>query len=837
MPRETLLDFFSDLASSRGEFLIYDNGYRSWSYSYADFGRAARGFAARLQAAGIGKRDKVLFWGENRPEWLVTFWGCLLAGAVVVPIDCRTSAGFLRRICRIVEARLILVGQDLPSLTPAAYGAADSLSEVPVWRLADIDWTDRSQPLSVPITRDDIAEIVFTSGATAEPKGVLITHRNILANILPVEREVPKYRRYLRPFSPLRFLNLLPLSHMFGQAMATFLPPLLPGTTVFIRGYNPNEILRLIKKRRISVLVCVPEILEVLRKHVSWLFPETAEAPAGERHPIVRWWKYRRVHHLFGLRFWSFVVGGAPLEPGLEEFWSRLGFMVIQGYGLTETAPIVSLNHPFDTEKGSVGKPIAGVEVKIAPDGEILVRGDNVTPGYYKAPSETVEAFQDGWFHTGDIGETDATGRLFVRGRKKEVIVTPEGLKVFPADVERVLNGIPGVRESAVVGMASGGQERAHAVLVLEAGTHAEEVLRLANARLEEHQRVRGVSVWPGRELPRTEGTWKLKRRDIREWAASGKKPLLAAAPQRTVEGILSRYAGNRALSPETTIEELGLSSLERVELLVTLEDQLQTRIDEAAFAGMRNVRQLAALAERSASENLPAAEPFGFPSWSRGPIVRAIRRVSLATWILPFVRLFARVRVEGREHFGSLDWPVIFASNHQSDFDVPVILAALPPRWRARIATAMAKEFFEAHFFPEKHTRWQRLVKSLSYYLAAFFAGAFPLPTRETGAREALRYMGELLDHGFSVLIFPEGSRTDAGEIKPFRPGIGMMASCLEVPIVPVRLEGLDRVLHQTWKLPRPGRARVAFGAPLRLAGENCADLAKRVEEAVREL
>ena len=184
------------------------------------------------------------------------------------------------------------------------------------------------------------------------------------------------------------------------------------------------------------------------------------ESPSVKPHVAVRWWRYRRIHKMFGFKFWAFVVGAAPLDPELEEFWSSLGFLVIQGYGLTETAPIVTLNHPFHSRQGSVGTPIGGVEVKIADDGEILVRGENVTGGYYNAPDETAAVFQDGWFHTGDIGAVDDTGRLSVRGRKKEVIVTPEGLNVFPEDVERAVGAVDGVRDVAVVGVTTGGEER-----------------------------------------------------------------------------------------------------------------------------------------------------------------------------------------------------------------------------------------------------------------------------------------------------------------------------------------------------------------------------------------
>ena len=828
MARETLIDFFGDLSLARGEFLVHDDGFRSRGYTYAEVARAARGLAARLHALGIRKGDTIVFWSENRPEWIVAFWGCLLNGIVVVPIDYRSSPDFLARVSRIVAARLILVGQDVPPL-------AASIT-VPVWKLHELEWHDGVPPV-VAISRDDVAEIIFTSGATAEPKGVVITHRNVMANIVPVEREILKYRKWGTPFFPLRFLNLLPLSHMFGQAMATFIPPMLPGVVIFMRGFNPVEIVTLVKRRRISVVVSVPKILDVLREHVLRTAPE-ANTPGPKQHFALRWWRYRRIHRAFGMKFWAFIVGAAPLDGELEAFWSELGFAVIQGYGLTETAPIVTLNHPFGMKKGSVGKAIAGVEVKIAPDGEVLVRGENVTKGYFNAAEETARAFEDGWFHTGDIGEVGADGQLYIRGRKKEIIVTPEGLKVFPEDVERVLNHIPGVHDSAVVGVAIGSEERVHAVLLLAPGVDPEAVIRQANAALDDHQKIRRALVWPEPELPRTEGTRKLKRAAIRDWVKSGgTAPRLVQAGGDALAALVAKYAGRTDLSPQTTLEELGLSSLDRVELMVALEDVFQTRIDEGSFSEARDLGGLRALMDRAATSDTPPAEPVDFPAWNRSWPARAVRRVNLSAWILPLARVFAWMRVVGLEHLRDFDGPVIFASNHQSFMDGPVIMAALPARWRHTLAPAMGKEMFAAHFFPAQHGRLAWFTNSLNYYLAVLLFNAFPLPQREAGARQTLRYIGELLASGNSVLIFPEGRRSETGVIDTFRPGIGMIASRLGASVVPVRLDGLQHVLRVGWRMARPGRVRVAFGPPLRLVGEDYEALSKQVEVAVRAL
>jgi len=858
--RETLLDFFDDRIRSSSDFLVYDNGYRTYSYTYDEIREAATRLARRLTEAGLAPDQKVVIWGENRPEWVVALWGCLLSQTVVVPVDYRTSSDLLGRVVEIVDARVILVGDEVkrPSVRDGVqvWSLNEILLQIPSGR-PRVEQALPSAALVLPKeahgSSGDLAEIIFTSGATADPKGVQLTHNNILANIVPVEREILKYRKYARPFSPLRFLNLLPLSHMFGQAMATFIPPMLSGVTVFMRGYNPADIVQQIRSRRISVLVCVPKMLEVLRDHLTRVAPEVLEAPSTKENVARRWWRYRRVHRMFGMKFWAFVVGAAPLDPDLEAFWARLGFLVIQGYGLTETAPIVTLNHPFRARRGSVGTPIGGVEVKIASDGEILVRGDNVTSGYYNAPEETTAAFRDGWFHTGDIGAIDDSGRLAVRGRKKEMIVTPEGLNVFPEDVERVLLGVNGVTDAAIVGAVSNGQERVHAILVLAAGTETADVLREVNGRLEDHQRIRGCSVWPDEALPRTDGTQKLKRHELQRWleqgaASAGTHPTRDAG----VIGIVQGFVANRKIDGQTTLEELGLSSIERIELMMALEREFDQSVDEHAFAAATTIADLESLVDAGVpavpapgadlSRGVPSPGPRSsgrddFPRWNRRPAAKLLRRVGLSMFILPLTRVFAWISVEGLDKLANIQGPVVYAANHQSHMDAPVILAAMPSMQRNRVAIAAAKEFFAAHFHPDGHTSRRRVTTTVLYHLSTLVFNVFPLPQRESGAREAIRYVGDLLGEGTSVLIFPEGRRTETGEIDRFQPGIGMIASRLRVPIVPVRIEGVDRILHQKWRMARPGRARVSFGEPLWLEGDDYKALALKVEKSVKYL
>lgn len=828
LKRETLLDSFRALEGVRGEALVYDDGFRPRHYTYEALMRAARNFAARLEAAGIGRGDRVILWSENRPAWVAAFWGCVLRGAAIAPIDERHSLDFLERVAAIIAPKVVLVGDEVT--------LPEGTVNVPAWRLAELDWkADPPAFTEAAAEPGDTVQILFTSGATAEPKGVVITHRNILANTVPVETEIRKYSKYARPFSPIRFLNLLPLSHMFGQAMAIFIPPMLGGTVIFQRSHAPVEIIRQIRARKISVLVSVPKILEVLKEYLGGVSPETlVAAPAGEKF-WWRWWRYRKVHKLFGMKFWSFVVGGAALDPALEEYFNNLGWVVIQGYGLTEAAPIVTLNHPFHARKGTVGKPIHGVEIRIAEDGEVLVRGGNVTSGYFNNEEATAEAFEGGWFHTGDIGELDESGRLLIKGRKKEMIVLPDGRNVFPEDVERVLNSIAGVKESAVVGVKSDGGERVHAALALAEGASAEEIIREANARLEEHQKVRGYTVWPGAELPRTEGTRKLKRRAIRNQIA-GEAPAPAPAPAGGVEGLLAKWASGRTLDADTSLDGLGLSSLDRVELLVALEQKLGAPVDEEAFAAARTVADLERITNAPPAP-APDREAIEFPKWNRTRLADWFRVLNLNLWILNLARIFAWVRVEGREHLKNIDGPVIFASNHQGYFDTPIVFIALPWKWRRKLAPAMRKEFFDAHFNPRKYNPFKWFTNSLNYWLAALMFNALPIPQREAGTRQTLRYIGELVEEGWCPLIFPEGKHSRDETVLPFQAGAAMMAARLGVPVVPIRIRGSNRVLHPDWSMARPAFVKVRIGEPVRLEGEDYVAMARILEERVRAL
>ena len=794
---DTLLDLIRHQERlGRREALSWFNGFRTWKLSYRDTYDAIGRFAAFLDSAGIRKGDRVLIWGENRPEWVIAFWGSIARGVQVVPVDYRFSTELALRIYNESRPALLVHGDSVAAdKIPVRAISFDEIRDLPPAALLTF----------ASISRDDVVEIVYTSGTTGEPKGVVHRHRNIVANLKPFKDEIDKYKKLAWPFQPIRILNLLPLSHMFGQSLGLFIPLLLGGSIAFMEELNPAAVMETVRRQRISVLVAVPRVVQNVRNEVerqSALPP----APGGEGWIAVvkRWWRYRRVHARFGWKFWCFVVGGAHIEPDLEAFWGRLGFLVVQGYGLTETSPVVAVNHPFHARHGSLGKAIEGQEVRIAPDGEILVRGESVVG----------EVDGQGWFHTGDIGEIDQEGRLYYKGRKKDVIVTPEGMNVYPEDVESVLNALPQIRESVVVSL----NNQVHALLILkDSKANPEALIGEANRRLEAHQRIRSWSLWPDEDFPRTASTMKVKRGEVATRVVRGLAPSAAQQP-----GLPSNL--------------MSLSSLERVDLLAQLEQRFGLELDEASFAKVATAEELQAWVDES--RRIVEIPSKRISLWAISLPMRLLRGALQRMLALPLFQHYIPLTVTGLENLNALEPPVIFAANHTSHLDTPAIFTALPRHWRRRLAPAVRQEQFRAFFEPQRFSRKEVLWAAIQYGLSGVFFNTYPLPREMAGVRRALKTTGDLISRGYCPLVFPEGERTPDGSMHKFQPGIGLMAVRLRVPVVPIFLDGLYEVysIHDSW--PKPGPVRVSIGRPLEFPPHtDYAEAARQVEDAVRAL
>ena len=831
MPRLNLIPLFDTfLKHGDGVAVVEKRGYRREMTTYRQLYTNAVAWSQRLAGKGIEPGDRVLLWGPNSSAWMACFWGLLLRGAVAVPMDAGASLDFVERTMQSAGVKLILRDASQPSLAHSVPSVAYNDAA-----LATIDSpSDTTTQHSAAPGTGAIAEILFTSGTTGEPRGVVLTHANFLANLEPLERGIEPYRKYERWFHPLRFVSLVPLSHVFGQFMTLFVPPLLGATVVFEPSNNPSDIIRTARREHATAIIAVPRMLDAIRaeierdleaRHRTAWFRRAYNAANGQKF-LRRAWCFRSIHRRFGWKFWAFISGGAALAPETEDFLKRIGYAVVQGYGMTETASLISLNHPFRAAQGSIGKVLPGREFKLAEDGEILVRGENVSAGYWES-GEFRPSDERGWLRTGDLGELDAEGNLRFRGRKKNVIVTPAGLNVFPEDLEQALRRQPGVRDCVVLPMERNGNAEPCAVLLPGRSSLADggEIVEAANRELAEYQRMRQWLVWPDLDFPRTP-TGKPKLAEIRATAAQLLSARLAGASHSAeaitpsgasplLGGLLSRFSRHPSADGTHLEQNLNLSSLDRVELLSALEQKFHVELNETAFAEAKTIADVQRLLEQPAARR----SEYRYPRWAQAAPVRWWRLAVYYALVWPATQLLGHPRILGRENLDGLRGPALIVSNHITRrADIGLILASLPMRFRHRLAIAMGGETLQEMRRPPRD--WF-LVKRWSYYVGYWLVTAlfnvFPLP-QLSGFRESFRFAGESADRGYSVLIFPEGvvNDTTTGEMAPFQSGIGLLAANLRLPIVPVRLDGVWRMKRQRRRLANIGEITVRIGKPV---------------------
>ncbi len=817
--RESLLEYVDNFARHPSKTAyVNHHGYRPVGWTYGQVLATAYQLARDLEARQIGKGDRVLIWGENRAEWVVAFLGCALRGIVVVPMDNVATRDFSLRVHQQVDARLVVC-----SRTHA--GEVGGRPHIVLEKLSEAV-AQHSKALYPPpaLQPQDPLEIVFTSGTTAEPKGVVITHGNVLSNIEPLEIEIKKYLKYERFVHPVRFLNLLPLSHVFGQFLGIFLPQLMAGTVIFQGALGPVEVMRTVKHERVSVLVAVPRMLQSLKEKIERDLEEAGRTESFRRtfqytegkHFVHRWWIFRRIHRQFGWKFWAFICGGAALDRVTEEFWGRLGYAVIQGYGLTETTSLISVNHPFKLGKGSVGKVLAGREMKLDENGEILVRGGGVASAYWSGREMKPATGEEGWYHTGDIGEIDAEGNLYFKGRKKDVIVTPAGMNVYPEDLEAALRRQPEVRDCVIVGLKRGGNAEACAVLILRVDSDPASVVQHANELLAEYQRMRVWFVWPEQDFPRT-STGKPKTPVIQHTVEQklGEAPA-GEPPSSPLAQMIARITGrtpSKLLANASLDSDLGLSSLERVELISVLEERYHVDLSESSFASANTVADVERMLR---GEALPRVV-YHYPRWALRWPVTWVRLAAHYLLMRPAVFVLGWPKIVGRENLRGTKGPVLVVSNHIDDVDVGFILTALPVRFRHHLATAAGGEAMEAlRTPPSTRGLLGRMNDRIAWTLGAALLNIFPLP-RRAGFRESFAYAGEAVNRGYSILVFPEGRHTTTGEVLPFRAGIGILANSLQIPIVPMRIEGLFELKKAGKKFAPPHKITVRIGTPMK--------------------
>jgi long-chain acyl-CoA synthetase len=638
-------------------------------------------------------------------------------------------------------------------------------------------------------------------------------------------------------------------------------PPLLAAEVHFESRLDAPRLIQLIHTQRISVLAAVPRVLELLRSHLTRLDPALAGRldTADQLSALGRWWRFRREHRLFGWKFWAFVCGGATLPSDLEQFWTLLGFALVQGYGMTETTALVTLNHPFHTARGSIGKPLAGREMKIADDGEILVRGSSIAETEWRAGHAQTRSAEEGWLRTGDLAARNDKGELIFAGRKSDVIVTAAGLNVHPQDLEAALTRQAGVRDACAFSFDSGAGPQPAAALLMSDENNAEIAVALANSTLADYQQIRRWLFWPDLDFPRT-STGKVKRRDVAARAAlafrssgeisPGDDPIvqaLATMPGAHIEDVseASRLG-----------EDIGLDSLGLVELQSTLEQRFAVEIPDDAWqrAGtVGDLRRLIAPHTRteeaapttSASPSPPQApvnrqvftDDTIYPRWPWRLPIRWLRIAFLECVSVPLTGLLLNPRIL-RPRAIVPRKPFLIVANHVTAFDLPLVLAALPAGIRRRTAVAMAGGLLAGwrHARAERHG-WVRLLTPLAYWLLTALFNVFPLP-QGAGFRRSFAHAGAAMDQGMHVILFPEGRRSADGTLGAFQSGIGLLARDSAAPVLPVAMVGLGQIKQRKRRWFRPGTVTIRVAEPMTMdSDETPQEFTARLEAQLRNM
>jgi long-chain acyl-CoA synthetase len=879
----TLLDDFRRYGG--GKAIVRYVGNRRRITTYEEIARLAGRFAKLLEDRRVGPGDRVMLWAANGAEWVAVFYGCLLRGVLAVPLDAYGTAEFAARVAADVQPSLVVGDKAL---------LFSLVSEWPKLCFEDCDaWLPEEEagPAS-GLSRETPLQILFTSGTTGEPKGIVHTHGNVLASLEPIEQAARGYMRYERLVHPLRFLHTPPLSHVFGQMMGLWIPSVFAAEVHFESRLVASRFVETIRRERISVFVGVPRVVAMLKSYLELEHPDLPIrlTAAKKISPAMRWWRFRDIHAAFGFKFWAFVTGGGALPGSIEQFWNSLGFVLVQGYGMTETSALITVNHPFHVALGTVGKPLPGREVRLEPDGEVLVRGPMVSPATWSKGA--LHTRGEEWLRTGDLAEVQPGGELRFLGRKSEVIVTAAGVNLHPEDLEAAFEQEPEVAACVVVPVTTTLGPEPCAVLALRgAPERVSVILHQANLRLGESQRIHRWAVWPEPDLPRT-STGKVKRAAVAAWAAEREAnagEVISIGNADWLLELIARITGEEAREEQENpgasgdlllAEELHLDSLSRVHLLNALEEQLGATLDQEEYAqvetlgglrafiagvgktatteiyepdarekgaqdsdasdltaGAQEFEALNAVATKSAS---PGTARNVYPRWPWWRPLRWLRVCFVECVVCPLVWLLAAPRVirTSQGQIKRTDSPMLIVANHVTAYDVPLLLFALPRSVRSRTAVVMSGELLEDFRHARNmQPRWLNGFGPLAWLLVTILFNAFPM-FRTRALQRSFDHVGGALDHGFHVIVFPEGTRSPDGALASFRPGIGLLVKQSSAAVLPMALRGLGEMKTRRHRWFRSGALEVRVGEPVSFDGsESEAAITERLQAEVKKL
>jgi len=802
--------------------------YRGSEISYAELLESVSSFANLID---ITPNDRVAIVMENRPEWIYAFYGTWKKGGIVVPVDFMSTSQEMRYIFNDAEPSVVFCSDE-------TYPRVKEASEDLPLKVINVDNIVLPAPWEGNVRRDEnnIAVLPYTSGTTGNPKGVMLTFKNLMSNVRGVANVGLAGRED-------KTLAILPFHHTYPLMTTVLLPLYLGATVVFLDKLTPEDILEKLQKYQITVLIGVPRLYQLFHRRITEEINKNTLAKSlfklmkKIKNQKIRKLIFKKVHDAFGGSIKYMVSGGAKLPLEIAEDLTTLGFTVIEGYGLTETSPIVSFNPPDKIKLGSVGIPIKGVEVKTTEEGEIIVHGDNVMKGYWKNPEETQKVIINGWLYTGDLGKIDEEGYIYITGRKKEIIVLGSGKNIFPEEIEsKILAKAPYIKEVGV--FEKGGKLLAliypDLEKVKEFGiTNLEETIKWevidkVNRELPEWKRVVGFKIVKT-ELPKTR-LGKLRRfllPQVYEKAGELKEDktedysIFETQEGRIIKECLQKIS-QKEVKPGDHIElDLGLDSLAKVELLGFIETNFGISLSEEELSKNLVVKDLIELVrskkrsveskEVSWREILTKAEPYELHHY---PFIFEIGRKLLKLYF----KLYHRIDVRGLENLPGP--PFIIAPNHQSYLDAFAIAAVLP------------KKIAHQTYFLGDETYFRNPVSATFGKLAHVIT-----VNVNRGLKESLQKTAYALMSGKVVVIFPEGARTRTGDLMEFKKGVAILARELGVPIVPVAIEGAYEAWSVYDKLPKPKKIKVMFGKPIDPDEKSYGEITKELYDWVKSM
>jgi long-chain acyl-CoA synthetase len=763
---------------SNNVFVIDKGEYSKKEYTYQQIYEKSLKITDFFKKQNITKGDKVIIFIPNSSDYVSIMWACALSGVILIPMDINSQTSFLESIYKTTKSKLVFC---------SIYKSSQKTKNYFIEEIEKIYENHSPKLPTEKMLPSDIFEIVYTSGTTSEPKGVILTQENIYENVLSMTDAITHNTKNMS------MLSILPLSHLFEQNLGLFSPIKLGAKITYISSKKTSKIIETIKEEKIDTIVSVPLFLDMLKQKIiieSKKKNINLERIINRKNIFDNFILLQIRKRLSPLK--TLIVGGSALSLETEKFWKKLGFIVLQGYGMTETSPVLTCNSTKEYKEGSVGKPLKNIEIKIK-DNEILARGKNVFNEYYDNPKKTKEVLEDDWIKTGDLGKFDKEGFLFITGRKKNIIISSSGMNIYPEDIEKVINTNPEIKDSVVLGLNNG--KDITAVILCKNKTNIEELKNKINSNLSESQKITQIILWSQEDFPRTT-TKKIIRREVEENIKNhkiGKSFQISDDKLKNLISIICKTSVN-TLKENIKLVNIGLDSIKRIELITKIEEQFNVDFDE------KNINEKTTLSDlrksiKNYSEEKTISQITFLNSRFFNPIRFLLQEISFT-----ILSIFYRIKLSGKENLPKEK--CIFISNHTSMLDTFAIYRALPLKYRINTCPAAAKDFFFEN----------RIIG----ILGKLALNAFGFSRKEE-TKQSLKDFGKLIDSNHNILIYPEGTRSRTGKLAEFKDGIGILAREINIPVVPIKIKGLHEILPVGNYWPKFGNVEIKIDKPLK--------------------